>query len=96
MRLSYLKFPPKSQLTPKQKVLLQDERLTELISRLDLQVQPSPEFKRATEIEKRVTAWITEISSTTIVPREIKTPPTNQKPWDPIDLTHIKIGEAPF
>jgi|SRR6478672_3244009 len=80
--LSHL-YPSEQQLTPKQKKLLQDSRLSELITRLDLKVQPSPEYKTNQAVSNRVKDWVTRLESEPVVTRTLPSsiPPALKPPF---------------
>ena len=67
-------FSPETKLTPKQKTLLSDPRLSEIITRLDLQAQPSPEWQTNVAVSKRVDQWLQDLQKRPAKTRSISGP----------------------
>lgn len=82
--------------TPRQRVFLTDPRLKEIMERLDAVPVPSAEWKMNQKISERVGSWVDQMEMAPKSSRRVQKDLSDRKPWDEVDLSHLKPGQCPF
>lgn len=88
-------------MTPKQRNFYESSLsgsglLGELIARLDAIPVESQEFKMNGKIADRVEGWVSQMDLAPKSCRRVLRDPGDRKPWDKVDLSHLKPGQCPF